>query len=125
MINATYIWKFRNIDNAVAKWVNDDFARKNEKAFYAYFGYGGFGTSWIGKNDRQNLPRLQAKDDIMIMKLSLTDNESTLSYKINDLDEFIAHRNIERDYSLHYRMSLPVWTWKLVSIQLLDFKLNN
>ena len=134
LIDNIYIWKFKNIgtttkylsigiDNAMAKCINDKLFKTTYKASYCYYARGGI-FSWNGDNNAGEIEKLslfEKKDNILTMKLTLTKNQNTLSFKVNDENEFVAFTNITREKYYHYRLAVSCKNKQFVSIKLMYF----
>ena len=133
--NNTYIWKLKTIqnstisvyigiDNSNAKWINDRFHTKTDKASYAYNAFTGRLFSWNdGPNTRTKYTHsFEGKDNIMIMKLIFNNNnEGILSYQIGNRPEYIAYRDVVRDKLLDYRLAICMHA-RFTGVELMQFE---
>ena len=121
MMNMTYIWKMKivgsssqcvniGIDNAIAKWTNDAFHQKNEKATYSCHMKAGFVKGWNISWDHSNQIRFAGSSpgDIVTMTLKFeNDKDGSLWYKFNEsAEDKIAFTNIVREEGLDYRLAI-------------------
>ena len=133
-MNGIYIWKLKiistkiattviGIDDAEANWGNYKYFRSTSKAWYGY----NVILGWIYKppidspevDIKKGFPiGARRQNSIITMKLIINDNQSILTFKNNDGEEFIACDHVKREDGLEYRLAISS-SYKSCSFQIL------
>ena len=115
----SYIWKIKvlgdntgstyfGIDNANAKFIEENFSDSSTKAMYAYRPWDGSFYPWNG-GTMFGFQRLGNTNDILTMALKINDNKGIFTLKINDGTEFIVVQNVSQSKDLNYRFAIAIY----------------
>ena len=132
ILDNIYIWKIKTIGtstscisigiaDAESLWFNDHSDLVENTISYGY-AVCDAALVYCSKDASTNkdIPAFTKKGDVLTMKLKFNPNKSTLSFRINNDDEFIAFDNVERAKELKYRLAISMWD-RRSAVELIEF----